>query len=74
MVRIDFGTPACAAGAPLFQQGLMMQQLNSEKPLVEGSYEKALQAFTPNKTVPSMTVAKETLDDMIEANNESWPE
>ena len=34
---------------PLFQQGLMMQQLNSEKLLVEGciegSYEKVLEAF-----------------------------
>ena len=63
---------------PLFQQGLMMQQLNSEKLVVEacieGSYEKALQAFTLNKTVPSMTVAKEVLDDMIEANKEFWPE
>ena len=63
---------------PLFQQGLMMQQLNSEKLIVEacieGSYEKALQAFTLNKTVPSMTVAKEVLDEMIEANKDYWPE
>ena len=63
---------------PLFQQGLMMQQLNSEKLLVEGcvegSYEKVLQAFTLNKTVPSMSVAKAILDDMIEANKGYWPE
>lgn len=63
---------------PLFQQGLMMQQLNSEKLLVEGciegSYEKVLQSFTLNKTVPSAKVAKEILDDMIEANKEFWPE
>lgn len=62
---------------PLFQQGLMMQQLNSEKLLVEGciegSYEKVLQSFTLNKTVPSAKVAKEILDDMIEANKEFWP-
>ena len=62
---------------PLFQQGLMMQQLNSEKLLVEGcvegSYEKVLQAFTLNKTVPSMNVAKAILDDMIEANKGYWP-
>ena len=62
---------------PLFQQGLMMQQLNSEKLVVEacieGSYEKALQAFTLNKTVPSMTVAKEVLDDMIEPTRTSGP-
>lgn len=63
---------------PLFQQGLMMQQVNCEKLLVqgciEGSYEKVLQAFTLNKTVPSVTVAKEILDDMIVANKEFWPE
>ena len=63
---------------PLFQQGLMMQQLNCEKLLVEGciegSYEKVLQAFTLNKTVPSMKVAKEVLDEMIEANKDYWPE
>ena len=63
---------------PLFEQGLMMQQLNCEKLLVEaaieGSHEKALQAFTLNKTVPSMKVAKEILDDMIEANKGYWPE
>ena len=63
---------------PLFEQGLMMQQLNSEKLIVqaaiEGSYEKALQAFTLNKTIPSMSVAKAILDDMIEANKGFWPE
>lgn len=63
---------------PLFQQGLMMQQLNCEKLLVEGciegSYEKVLQAFTLNKTVPSMNVAKAVLDEMIEANKDYWPE
>lgn len=62
---------------PLFEQGLMMQQLNSEKLLVEGciegSYEKVLKAFTLNKTVPSMKVAKEILDEMIEANKDYWP-
>lgn len=63
---------------PLFQQGLMMQQLNSEKLLVEGciegSYQKVLEAFTLNKTVPSMNVAKAVLDDLIEANKGYWPE
>ena len=55
----------------------MMQQLNSEKLVVEatieGSYEKALKAFTLNKTVPSMKVAKEVLDDMIEPTRTSGP-
>ena len=55
-----------------------MQQVNSEKLLVEGcmeqSYEKVLQAFTLNKTVPSASVAKAILDEMIEANKGFWPE
>ncbi|MBR3840993.1 MAG: 6-phospho-alpha-glucosidase [Erysipelotrichales bacterium] len=63
---------------PLFQQGLMMQQVNCEKLLVEGciegSYQKVLQAFALNKTIPTSTVAKAILDDMIEANKEYWPE
>ena len=63
---------------PLFQQGLIMQQLNSEKLIVqaaiEGSYQKALEAFTLNKTIPSMNVAKAVLDDLIEANKGYWPE
>lgn len=63
---------------PLFYQGLMMQQLNSEKLIVEawieGSYEKALQAFTLNKTIPSMNVARQVLDDLIEVNKDYWPE
>ena len=63
---------------PLFQQGLIMQQLNSEKLIVqaaiENNYQKALEAFTLNKTIPSMNVAKAVLDDMIEANKGYWPE
>ncbi len=63
---------------PLFQQGLMMEQVNCEKLIVEGaiegSYEKVLQAFTLNKTVPSCRVAKEILDEMIVANKDFWPE
>lgn len=61
-----------------FYKGLMEQQLASEKLLVqgaiEGSYEKVWKAFTMNKTVPSASVAKDILDDMIVANKEFWPE
>ena len=68
----------CQNEIPLFYQGLMMQQVNSEKliveAVVENSYQKALQAFTLNKTVPSCLVARDILDDMIEANKEYWPE
>lgn len=42
--------------------------------VVEGSYQKVLQSFAMNKTVPSTLVAKEILDDMIEANKGFWPE
>lgn len=62
---------------PDFHKGLMEAQVASEKLLVdaffEQSYEKALQAFTLNQTVPNATVAKVVLDEMIEANGEYWP-
>ncbi|PLS16213.1 6-phospho-alpha-glucosidase [Bacillus sp. M6-12] len=61
----------------LFYKGLIEQQLASEKLLVEasleGSYQKALQAFALNKTFPSVEVAKTVLDELIEANKEFWP-
>lgn len=61
-----------------FYQSLMINQTNCEKLIVEGmvdgSYEKVLKAFTLNKTIPSVRVAKEILDDLIEANKEFWPE
>lgn len=40
---------------------------------IEGSYEKALQAFILNRTVPTMEHAKAILDEMIEANRDYWP-
>ncbi|MFR6674246.1 MAG: maltose-6'-phosphate glucosidase, partial [Enterococcus avium] len=56
---------------------LMEAQVAAEKLLVdayfEGSYQKALQAFTLNQTVPNARVAKKILDEMIEANKEYWP-
>ncbi|MBM7585337.1 6-phospho-beta-glucosidase/maltose-6'-phosphate glucosidase [Bacillus pakistanensis] len=61
----------------LFYKGLIEQQLASEKLLVEaaleGSYQKALQAFSLNKTFPSAEVAKTVLDELIEANKDYWP-
>lgn len=60
-----------------FHKGLMEAQVAAEKLLVdayfEGSYQKALQAFTLNQTVPNARVAKKILDEMIEANKEYWP-
>lgn len=63
---------------PRFQKGLMEQQVNVEKLVVEawteGSYQKLWQALTLSKTVPSAAVAKKILDDLIEANKGYWPE
>ncbi len=63
---------------PQFQKGLMEQQVSVEKLTVEawieGSYEKLWQAITLSRTVPSATVAKAILDDLIEANKGFWPE
>ena len=69
--------PVRMGKVPLFHQTLLMQQLASEQLLVEatleGSYEKALQAFTLNRTVPTMAHAKAILDEMITANQDYWP-
>ena len=37
------------------------------------SYQKLWQALTLSKTVPSAKVAKQILDELIEANQEWWP-
>ena len=70
--------PLRIGSIPQFQKGLMEQQVTSEKLCVEawieGSYQKMWQALTINKTVPSARVAKELLDDLIEANKGYWPE
>lgn len=63
---------------PTFQKGLMSQQVAVEKLVVEaweeGSYQKLWQALTLSKTVPSASVAKAILDDLIDANRDFWPE
>lgn len=63
---------------PLFQLGLMQQQVCAEKLLVDawitGSYQKMWQALTMSKIMPSAAVAKKILDDLIEANRGWWPE
>ena len=62
---------------PQFQKGFMEQQVSVEKLTVEawieGSYQKLWQAITLSKTVPSASVAKAILDDLIEANKDFWP-
>ena len=69
--------PLVVGEIPQFQKGLMEQQVSVEKLTVqawiEGSYQKLWQALMLSKTVPSATVAKEILDELIEANKEYWP-
>ncbi|MBF6979128.1 6-phospho-alpha-glucosidase [Aerococcaceae bacterium zg-BR22] len=78
IVGKDQYEPMSIGTIPTFQKGLMEQQVASEKlaveAYIEGSYQKLWQSFIMNKTVPSGKVAKEILDDMIEANKEYWPE
>lgn len=68
----------CQGKIPTFQKGLMEEQVAVEKLVVEAyvekSYLKLWQAFTLSKIVPSATVAKEILDEMIVANAEFWPD
>ena len=70
--------PICQGKIPMFNQALMFQQVTVEKLVVEAylehSYQKLWQALTLSKTVPSAKVAKELLDDLIEANKDYWPE
>ncbi|STT07194.1 maltose-6'-phosphate glucosidase [Klebsiella michiganensis] len=57
---------------------MMEQQVAVEKLVVdawvEGSYQKLWQAMTLSKTVPSASVAKAILDELIVANRGYWPE
>lgn len=70
--------PLAVGEIPTFQKGLMEQQVAVEKLTVdawqEHSYLKLWQALTMSKTVPSASVAKKILDELIEANKEYWPE
>lgn len=68
----------CQGPIPQFQKGLMEQQVSVEKLVVqawvEGSYQKLWQALTLSKTIPSASVAKQILDELIEVNKDFWPE
>ncbi|SES06506.1 6-phospho-alpha-glucosidase [Salisediminibacterium halotolerans] len=70
--------PLTQGEIPRFQKGLMEQQVAVEKLVVEafeeGSYQKLWQALTLSKIVPSAQVAKDLLEDLIEANKDYWPE
>ena len=70
--------PLTVGDIPQFQKGLMSQQVAVEKLVVDAwehrSYQRLWQAITLSKTVPSASVAKAILDDLIDANKEYWPE
>ncbi len=70
--------PLVQGPIPRFQKGLMEQQVAVEKLVVEawieGSYQKMWQALTLSKTIPSAKIAKDILDELIEANKGYWPE
>lgn len=69
--------PLTQGEIPRFQKGLMEQQVAVEKLVVEAyaeeSYQKLWQALTLSRTVPNARVAKQLLDDLIEANKDFWP-
>ena len=78
IVGKDGYEPLTVGEIPHFQKGLMEQQVNCEKLVVDAyeqhSYLKMLQALTLNKCVPNANVARKILDDFIEANKAYWPE
>lgn len=60
-----------------FYKGMIEQQFAYERLTVEayfeGSYKKALQALTLNRTIVDAKKARKILDALIEANKEYWP-
>lgn len=68
----------CQGSIPQFQKGMMEQQVSVEKLAVSAwidhSYQELWQAMTLSKTVPSASVAKQVLDDLLQANKAYWPE
>ena len=78
LVGSDGPEPLVMGRIPEFQKGLMEQQVAVEKLTVDAwidhSYQKLWQAITLSKTVPGAKVAKQILDELIEANKDYWPE
>ena len=70
--------PLSVGEIPRFQKSLMEQQVGVEKLTVEAyeeqSYQKLWQALTLSRTIPSAKVAKDILDELIEANKGYWPD
>jgi len=70
--------PLRIGNIPQFYLGLLVNQLSSEKLIVdayyEKSYDKALQAFTINRLINDANKARKVLDALIEANEDMWPD
>lgn len=70
--------PLRVGNIPQFYLGLLVNQLSSEKLIVdayyEKSYDKALQAFTINRLINDANKARKVLDALIEANEDMWPD
>lgn len=70
--------PLVMGDVPNYQKGMIEQQVAVEKLVVEGylekSYQKLWQALSLSSVIPNADVAKEILDDLIEANKDFWPE
>ncbi|QQK07276.1 6-phospho-alpha-glucosidase [Miniphocaeibacter halophilus] len=70
--------PLSIGKIPQFYLGLLVNQVSSEKLLVDAyfdnSYQKALEAFTINRLINDAKKAREVLDALIEANEGMWPE
>ncbi|WP_392562364.1 6-phospho-alpha-glucosidase [Orbus sturtevantii] len=71
-------SPMRVGNIATFYKGLLENQLASEKLAIdayfEGSYQKALQSLTLNRTVNDAKIARIILDELIEANKRYWPE
>ncbi|RDU24224.1 6-phospho-alpha-glucosidase [Anaerosacchariphilus polymeriproducens] len=69
--------PLSVGNIPTFYKGLLENQYAYESLTVdayaEGSKAKALQALVLNRTVVNTNVAKELLEDLINANADYWP-
>ncbi|MEG0360741.1 MAG: 6-phospho-alpha-glucosidase [Longicatena sp.] len=70
--------PLRVGNIPQFYLGLLVNQVSSEKLIVdayfENSYQKALEAFTLNRLINDGKKARIVLDALIEANKGMWPE
>lgn len=69
--------PIAIGKIPIFQKGLMEMEKSYEVLAVEAcleeDYDKALKALTLNLTIPSASLAKKVLDDLIKSNKGYFP-